>query len=71
MIFEWIAAYNVNIKSMDTQHRKLVDILNRLDNCIKEGGSVKQELTGLLDELMLYTKYHFSTEDVLIKRPDC
>lgn len=61
-IFIWDDSYKTGIESIDTQHKKLVDLLNQLDESLNIGGDT-HEVIKLLDELVEYTKFHFKDEE--------
>lgn len=61
-LFAWNIKYSVNIKIIDDQHQKLVELLNTLHEKMKEGKG-KESLKSILDELINYTLVHFKTEE--------
>jgi len=61
-IFIWDDSYNTGVEFIDTQHKKLVDILNKLDENLAER-SDHHIIEGLLKELLDYTEYHFYAEE--------
>jgi hemerythrin len=74
---EWNDRYSVGIPDIDAQHCRLVELLN----CVEEemqrekGGNGTQAalhemttLAGVIDEMLAYTIYHFSTEEALMNR---
>ncbi len=65
VFFKWSSDYSVNIKTIDSQHQELVNILNRLFVAVskREGDKV---IAGILDALMGYTKTHFALEERLM-----
>lgn len=58
----WSDEYSVNIKSVDAQHQKLVMMLNELHDAMMVGKG-KEVLGSVLNEIIDYTIYHFSTEE--------
>ena len=71
-LLNWNQGYSVNISQIDSQHKKLVDIINDLHDSMKAGKS-KEILGKILDELINYTANHFKTEEELFdkyKYPD-
>jgi hemerythrin len=68
-IIEFDSTMSVNIKSIDEQHKKLVDILNMLSDAMK-AKSGKDVLDDVLTELSAYVDYHFETEEELFKKYD-
>ena len=65
-IFIWNDSYKTGVELIDRQHKKLVDILNQLDESLAER-SGHQVLLNLLNELVEYTKYHFKAEEELMR----
>ena len=67
VFFKWSQDYSVNIKTIDDQHRELVNILNRLFVAVskREGEKV---IAGILDALMSYTQTHFALEERLMRQ---
>ena len=65
--FIWDNKFNTGVAVVDTQHHKLVDLINRL-------GSISAHLTStgelgeILTELANYTVYHFGTEEELMNQ---
>jgi hemerythrin len=66
-LLNWTENYSVKIKEIDTQHKKLVDIINNLHDSMKAGKS-KEVLGKILEELINYTGYHFKTEEDLFDK---
>lgn len=52
---------------IDSDHQKLFDLINQLANAMKAGEG-KQACGAVLNELLSYTKTHFSMEEVLMSR---
>ncbi len=68
-IVTWVDEYSVNVKEIDTQHKKILELVNNLhssvENCLD-----KQELASMLIELVEFTRMHFTTEEQLMKKYD-
>ena len=62
----WSDRYSVGIGSIDTQHQKLVALINELYGAIVSGNSAPA-LSKVLDGLAEYTVSHFSTEEGLMR----
>ncbi|MBN2562680.1 MAG: hemerythrin family protein [Phycisphaerae bacterium] len=72
MFIEWNDTYNINVAEVDQQHQRLFDLINELHEAMTES-RVQPEatttvhelttMTDVLEELMDYTSYHFSTEE--------
>lgn len=63
-IFPWDDHFNTGLMQVDTQHRKLVELLNQL----ARGVALKSDpehLHNIFDELLDYTVYHFETEEAI------
>lgn len=52
----------MGIDIIDTQHKKLVDIINDLAKAI-ESDEDNERLFKIVDRLIEYTQYHFTTEE--------
>lgn len=53
---------SVKVSEIDEQHKKLIGIINRLNDAMKAGKG-KTALAVLLKEVADYTVYHFGTEE--------
>lgn len=58
----WDQSFSVNVKEIDNQHKKLVDLVNGLHEAMKLGKG-KDIMSKVLDELIKYTATHFATEE--------
>jgi hemerythrin len=59
--------YSVGIQSIDDQHSSLFDSLNELHAAMLKGQ--EKSVTGrLLDDLLAYTRSHFSAEESMLAR---
>lgn len=58
----WKEDYSVHIGEIDLQHRHLVDLINRLSGRLAAGHS-REELAGILAELLAYAENHFAWEE--------
>ena len=67
--FGWDEKFNTDVGVVDTQHHKLVDLINRL-GAISAHQTSADELGAILTELAKYTVYHFETEEKLMKQYD-
>ena len=63
-IFPWDDNFNTGLPVVDEQHRKLVELLNRLASQFAFGGD-DINLGVIFDELLAYTEYHFDTEEAI------
>ena len=64
---EWKDEYSVGIESIDTQHKKLLGLINSLQTAVnyKTGAAFEQEA---LDELVDYTRTHFKYEEDMMEQ---
>lgn len=62
----WSNDFSVNNLTIDTQHKKLVQLLNDLFEAMSQGkgGDV---LEKVFNDLLKYTVDHFSTEEAIMK----
>jgi hemerythrin len=62
----WSEKYSVGVKTLDSQHTVLFDILNDLHAAMMKGEA--QSMTGpLLRKLVKYTHEHFSAEEKMLE----
>ena len=59
---DWKEELSVNVKMFDDQHKKLISLLNSIYDAMKKGEG-KKVMGSVLDELVDYTKNHFSAEE--------
>ena len=62
---DWNQSLSVGLNQIDTQHKKLIDLVNRLHGAMGQGQAT-QVLGATLKELVTYTRTHFSTEERLM-----
>jgi hemerythrin-like metal-binding protein len=63
---EWKPEYSVGIASIDMQHRRLINLINRLQTAVDYStGEVFEH--EALDELVDYTRTHFKYEEDLME----
>jgi diguanylate cyclase (GGDEF)-like protein/hemerythrin-like metal-binding protein/PAS domain S-box-containing protein len=61
-IFPWNENFETGIAIVDEQHRKLVELLNKLASHLAYGAATP-ELNIVFEELTDYAQYHFKTEE--------
>jgi hemerythrin-like metal-binding protein len=61
-IMTWNDSLSVGVDAMDLQHKKLVDLTNKLFDSMKQGKG-KQVLQSVLTDLVSYTRVHFAAEE--------
>ncbi len=63
---DWQESFSVKVPELDQQHRRLVDMINRLHDALRAGGDPRVA-QSILDDLVVYTRHHFSTEERLME----
>lgn len=61
-IFPWDDNFNTGLPEVDDQHRKLVQLLNKLASHVAFRTEMS-DIGAVFDELAAYTVYHFETEE--------
>lgn len=64
-ILNWNDQLSVGIDSIDNQHRKLVALINKLDEAVALG-ETQDAIADTITELVNYTVYHFQHEEQLM-----
>ncbi len=65
-LMPWKNEYSVNIKHIDDQHKGLVRLVNELHVAMLSGHG-KDVLSGILSQLVSYTRTHFMTEEIMLQ----
>ncbi|MBN2011531.1 hemerythrin family protein [candidate division KSB1 bacterium] len=65
--FQWDPSYSVNIRQLDSDHKKLIDLVNTLHEAMK-AGKAKDVLMAIFTDLETYTKTHFANEERLLEQ---
>ncbi|MEA2112553.1 MAG: bacteriohemerythrin [Patescibacteria group bacterium] len=64
MLIEWKEEYSVNVKELDEQHKKLIEMINRLYIVINnQDKNLKENFSKILKDLKNFKTNHFSTEE--------
>ncbi len=61
----WDTSFETGIDEVDTQHQRLVEIINALAEGI--GHASVKDLQGILSQLKEYAQYHFETEEGIME----
>ncbi len=61
-LVNWKEVYSVNIAEVDTQHKKLVELINNLHDAMITGRG-REVMSKTLSDLVDYTVNHFATEE--------
>jgi hemerythrin len=67
-MFDWKDDYKVNHVEIDEQHKKLFEMGASMEELVKShaGEDIYDELNAMLEELIHYTEYHFSSEEAIM-----
>jgi hemerythrin len=63
-LMTWTEEMSVGVKSLDDDHKRLIELLNELHDGI-QAGQANQALEGVIDGLVRYTRFHFAREEKL------
>jgi hemerythrin len=63
----WNEMFAVNIQKIDDQHKCLIDLVNKLHDAMKAGKG-NTAIGPVLEELVNYTSFHFSTEEAYFRQ---
>ena len=61
-LINWNDSMSVNVEEIDSQHKKLLDIINELHEAMLKR-EPREVLLKILSEMTDYTDYHFKTEE--------
>jgi hemerythrin-like metal-binding protein len=65
-LITWGSKLSVGHQQIDDQHKKLVQLVNKLNDAMTAGHG-RDAIGPTLTELVKYTQYHFATEERLMK----
>ncbi|MCK4710511.1 MAG: bacteriohemerythrin, partial [Gammaproteobacteria bacterium] len=65
VLIQWSDQLRSGIGILDTDHKKLVDLINRCNNAAKD--NQRDEILFILDKLIVYVDYHFKREEFLME----
>jgi hemerythrin len=63
----WSDAYLVGVPEMDDQHRRLVELISRFYDSLSDRAPAREALADLVCGILDYTRYHFTTEERLMR----
>lgn len=66
-VLRWQSAMHLGIPAIDTDHKRLVGLLNRLHYAVLAGDD-DSGIAQILDDLVGYTQIHFAREEALMQR---
>ena len=61
----WNDVLSVHIPEIDEQHKTLIEMINRLEDAVTDGGWSRKNIvmSDVLIEMINYLDYHFTTEE--------
>lgn len=65
-LFTWDNEYSVGVGTMDSHHKTLFDIMNKLHDAMKSG-QAEDKIASTIRELVDYTIYHFAEEEKIME----
>ncbi len=68
-LINWNESYSVGNAEMDEQHKKLIEIINKLFKSFKDGNAQKI-LDEILQEMIDYANFHLNSEEKLLFKYD-
>ncbi len=68
-IFEWSPIYETGVAEIDRQHQRLMAYVNEMFDALVAGRG-ETVVDRILDELIVYTKEHFTFEEEMLRRGD-
>ena len=66
-LIDWNDSLSVGVQQIDQEHKKLIDLINILNESMKNGKS-KETLQIVFSELVDYTITHFTNEEMLMQK---
>jgi len=64
---KWNEKYTLGIVVFDEQHKKIMELLNRLLDSVKQDGKTEKCRT-IISELISYSAFHFGAEEDAMKK---
>lgn len=64
-MFIWSEKFETKIELVDSQHKNLVEIINKLAETANRGEADESVLDSILEELMAYADKHFVDEELM------
>jgi hemerythrin-like metal-binding protein len=65
-LIDWSDSLSVGYEEIDDDHKRLIDIVNKLDDAIASGHG-SEAIGEILEELLSYTVWHFRHEERLMQ----
>ncbi len=69
ILIRWSSIYELGHKEIDSQHQKLVDIINEFYHAFATA-QANDKIGEIINELVNYTIFHFTAEEEIFKKTD-
>jgi hemerythrin len=66
-LINWSAQYCLGHDQIDSQHKRLVEMINELYDAFSRG-EANNVIGDIVDKMIKYTEYHFSTEEKMFEQ---
>lgn len=66
-ILKWREAYETGVQEMDTQHKRLIHLVNQMYTILREKEGL-EKIDAILAEMSDYAERHFQDEEELLRR---
>ncbi len=66
-LLDWNDTLSVNVPEMDNEHKKLISLVNELNDAMKSG-KAKSEMDRIFGALASYTVSHFASEERYLQK---
>jgi hemerythrin len=66
-LIQWTNSLSVNVAEIDQQHQRLIQMMNDLDNAMRQGKG-KETVGKIIQGMITYTGTHFATEEKYFDR---
>ncbi len=67
LFMKWRPDFNLGIEEIDEQHKKIVELINTLNEAFMKN-EARGKLSTILEEMTRYADYHFQTEEKLFSQ---
>jgi hemerythrin len=61
-LIKWRESYSTGVEQFDKEHHKIIELINAMFELIRDKSDM-ETVEKLLDELLMYTQYHFDNEE--------
>ena len=65
--FQWSPEFSVGNQMLDAQHKKILTLCADIEKISRSKSGYAEQLHGLLNEMAVYARTHFKTEEALLE----